>query len=83
MLLAEAEKTKIETIGKAYESITGDHAQAMQMNLVSVDMRRALPKSAIVFEGGGQVREEIKSGFNSGHGFMLAKKGIEVMERSA
>jgi hypothetical protein len=47
----------------------------MQQSLVAVEMRKALPKTAIIFEGGGNggAAGEVQSGFNSAQGFALAK----------
>jgi hypothetical protein len=72
--MAGAEKTRIEMIGAAYDGVTGRHAQMMQQSLVAVEMRKALPKTSILFEGGsGGACADVKSGFNSAQGFMLAK----------
>ena len=65
-LLTGAEKTRIEAVGLAY-------SQLMMQTLAQVEMRKALPKSSIVFEGTpADGRNAVVDGFKSAQGFKLA-----------
>lgn len=75
ILLAEAERQKIENIGKAYASVDDPHAQRMQACLLQVEARKALPPTSVVFEGGnGAAPQQVENALLAAQGFKLAEK---------
>ena len=71
VIAAEAKKREIELLGVAYSQIPSGHAQNMQLTLLEIEKRKAMPSNTIWFEGEGD--KDVKQGFSVAKGVSLAK----------
>ena len=72
--LAEARKKEIELQGEAYGSVASSHAQRIQMILLEIQKRQAMPPKTIWFESGTSsgISSSVEQGFAVAQGVALA-----------
>ncbi len=72
VMLAEARMTEIRLQGETYSNIQSDHAQTIQLSLIEVEKRKALPAQTVWFQGGSSA--EVAGGFQVAKGVALAQE---------
>lgn len=70
VMLAEARMAEIKLQGETYSNIQSAHAQNVQMSLIEVEKRKALPSQTVWFQGGSSL--EVAGGFQAARGVALA-----------
>jgi regulator of protease activity HflC (stomatin/prohibitin superfamily) len=74
--LAEAKKTEIATLSRAYAEVTSDHAKNLQLQELEIQKMRSFPEKTIYFAGGsGALADSVKGGYGLGLGRAMASDG--------
>lgn len=72
VMLAEARMLEIKLQGETYANIQSEHAQNIQLSLIEVEKRKALPAGTVWFQGGSS--SDVSSGFQVAKGVALAQE---------
>lgn len=82
VILAEARMSEIRMQGKAYGEIPIGHAQNIQLSLLEVEKRKAMPLGSIWFEGAsnGPSSASLQEGFGFSKGMAIANQRRENRE---
>jgi hypothetical protein len=70
ILLAEARMQEIKLQGETYANIQSPHAQNVQLSLIELEKRKALPPQTVWFQGCSS--SELTGGFQAARGVALA-----------